>query len=164
MMASELPGGNYQSLPRATLDDSYQACAHFYSEFWGNPLKFVLDQKIEPPQGIGVLGAETWLMTKFKADEFPEFVSYHGLQKEENQESLPATFKRPTTWKEYCELVALDNCTTPNQFAQRAPLDEIETERMFEAGLSPGHFRYTEKNSCAMYPMNCTGHIVNYPC
>lgn len=164
MTASELPDGDCRSLPPATSDDKYQACAHFYPEFWGNPLELVLEQKIEPPQGIGFLGEETWFMTKFTADEFPEFVSYHGLQKEENRERLAATFKRPTTWKDYCELVSLDNCTTPDLVVKRAPLDDIEAARMFQSGLYTGHFRYTEKNNCTMYPTNCTGHIANYPC
>ena len=77
--ASELPNGDCRSLPKATSDDDYEQCAHFYPEFWGNPLKFILQQKIEPPQGIGFLGVETWFVTKFTADEYPQFVSNNCL-------------------------------------------------------------------------------------
>jgi hypothetical protein len=132
-------------------------------EFWGNPIKFILEQKVEPPQGTGVLGQEHWFVTKFTAEDYPEFVSYHGLAKEEHQETLAATFKRPTTWTDYCALVSADNCTTPDGVAERAPSDEKEANRMFLQDLYTGHFRFTDENNCTLTE-NCTGHIANYPC
>ena len=149
----------------------YIPCAHFYPEFWGEAIPETQDQKIEPSQSTGFLGFETWFMTKFTADEYPQFVSYHGLQKKEYQQLLAETFKRPTTWKDYCEQISKDNCTTPDDVAQRSPLDEEEATKMFAPDpttssslLYTGHFRYTNKNNCTLWPSNCTGHIANYPC
>jgi hypothetical protein len=34
---------------------------------------------------------------------------------------------------------------------------------MFVEGLYTGHFRKTEENDCDKYPLNCTGHIADYP-
>ena len=160
--ASEIPGSDCRSLVKANTDEeNYVPCAHFMPEFWGTSTEHVLEKKVEPPQGTGFLGFEHWYVTKFTADEFPEFVSYHGL-KEENREKLAATFKRPTTWKDYCQEVSSNNCATPDDVALRAPQDETENDRMFVKDLYTGHFRYTEKNNCTMFPDACTGHIANY--
>ncbi|KAL3915483.1 MAG: hypothetical protein SGILL_005633 [Bacillariaceae sp.] len=155
--------------------DAYENCAHFFPEYWGEPTDMIAEIKVEPSQATGFLGHETWFVTKFTAHEFPQFVSYHGLERPENRELLAATFKRPTTWLQYCEEVSIDNCTTPDDVAQRPPQTGIESQRMFvpagdsffgvsETPLYTGHFRYTEKNNCTLYPTNCTGHIANYPC
>lgn len=103
-------------------------------------------------------------MTKFTAVEYPQFVSYHGMVLPENRELMAELFKRPTTFLDYCEQVSLDNCTTPDDVAQRAPLDETEVDRMFLKDVYTGHFRYTEKNNCTLFQDNCTGHAANYPC
>ena len=160
--ATDLAGGDCRSL-KTTSSDNYEPCAHFAPEFWGNPLFAIDEQKVEPPQGIGFLGQEAWFVTQFTADQDPTIVSHHGLQGEKNREKLAATFKRPTTWKDYCEQVSLDNCKTPNEVAQRPPLDENEATRMFMTDEYTGHFRYTDQNNCTLTP-NCTGHIANYPC
>lgn len=145
-------------------EDNYQTCSHFIPEGWGNPLTHILNDDIEPPQGVGILGTEAWFMTKFTAQAYPEFVSYHGMVQPESRQKLAQVFKRPTTWADYCSLVSKDNCTTPDDAAKRAPDDQDEGQRMFVDGLYTGHFRFTEKNNCTLFPDTCTGHIANYPC
>jgi len=167
--AADLENGDCgQLLTSATTEETYVPCAHFIPEFWGAnnkaPRELVDQGKIEPPQGIGLLGHESWFVTKFTAEEDPTLDSYHGLAGEKNRQKLAATFQRPTAWKDYCEQVSEDNCTTPDDTAQRYPSEEGEEPRMFVPDLYTGHFRYTEKNNCTMWPTNCTGHVANYPC
>jgi len=158
-----------QSLSSASSSESsdYIPCAHFYPEFWGNPVPYIESLQVEPPESIGLLGQESWFVTKFTAQQDSTLVSYHGLQGEANRQKLAATFKRPTTWKQYCEEVAAthtNNCSTPDHVAQRAPETEEEASRMFVEGLYTGHFRLTDANNCNLHPTTCTGHIANYPC
>jgi hypothetical protein len=145
-------------------EDNYQPCAHFLPEGWGNPLTHILKDDIEPPQGVGILGTEAWYMTKFTAEEYPEFVSYHGMLQPDSRQKLAKAFKRPTTWGDYCQLVSSNNCTKPDEVALRAPADADEQDRMFVQGVYTGHFRYTEQNNCTLNNETCTGHIANYPC
>ena len=172
--AANQPNVDCRNVPKLE-GDAYENCAHFFPEYWGEPTEMITKVKVEPSQATGFLGFETWFVTKFTAHQYPQFVSYHGLERPENRELLAATFKRPTTWRQYCEEVSLDNCTTPDDVAQRPPENEQEAQRMFapdggsifhvsETPLYTGHFRYTEKNNCTLYPTNCTGHIANYPC
>ena len=165
-VATDLPDGDCLSLIRTNTNaENYQACAHFMPEFWAMPpSRFILEKKIEPPQGTGFLGEEHWYVTKFTAELYPEFVSYHGLSKPENRAKLAATFKRPTTWKTYCDEVSPNNCATPDGVAERAPQDEQENQRMFDKEFYTGHFRMTDKNNCTLFEDTCTGHIANYPC
>ena len=145
----------------------YIPCAHFMPEYWDYPLDEIKSQKVEPPQGIGILGLETWYITKFTADEYPEVATYNGLsiQTQTNREKLASLFKRPTTWYEYCTQISTSNCTIPDDVAQRPPMStEEEYDRMYVENLYTGYFRYTEKNNCTLHPTNCTGHIANYPC
>lgn len=113
---------------------------------------------------LGVLGEEAWFVTKFTAQEDPSLTSYLGLQGDHQRQKLADLFLRPTTWKDYCAQVSLDNCQTPNSVAQRAPETPEEETRMFVEGLYTGHFRKTAENDCDQYPHNCTGHIGDYPC
>ena len=159
--ARKLEDSDCRNIPKKKGDD-YVACAHFTPETWGNRDELIQSGDIEPTQGVGILGLETWWMTKFTAVEYPEFDSYHGLVPE-NRELLAELFKRPTTWIDYCNLVSPNNCSTADGVAQRAPANETEAQRMFVEGEYTGHFRHTDKNNCTMFPDNCTGHIANYP-
>jgi len=159
--AYRLPGSDCRSVDKS--EKGYTPCAHFVPEAWGNSERETLTGEIEPAQGNGILGWETWFMTKFTAVEYPQFVSYHGMVRPENRELLADLFKRPTTFGDYCEQVSMDNCTTPDDVAKRAPRDEVEANRMFLKDVYTGHFRHTEKNNCTLSD-NCTGHIANYPC
>ena len=98
------------------------------------------------------------------AEKDPTLLSLHGLKGEHNRKKLAEMFKRPTTWKDYCEIVSPTNCTLPDDVAQRPPQDESEKERMFVEGLYTGHFRHTDDNNCTLNPTNCTGHIADFPC
>ena len=91
-------------------------------------------------------------------------LSYIGLQGENNRKKLAERFKRPTTWEDYCNEVSPDHCATPNEVAQRPPLEDDEKDHMFVQDLYTGHFRATEKNNCTANPTNCTGHFTDYPC
>lgn len=119
---------------------------------------------IEPPTGLGVLGEESWFITKFTLDEDPSLVSYHGLKGDSNREKMAKTFKRPVTWKDYCDEVSETKCQMPDVTAARYPKDEEEEMRMFVDGFYRGYFRYTDANNCTLFPSNCTGHVANYPC
>lgn len=95
----------------------------------------------------------------------PTLISYVGLQGEENRQKLADTFLRPTRWKDYCLDVSANNCSTPDEFAQRAPAEnDEEGEKYFVRDAYTGHFRKTDANNCTVYPTNCTGHVVDYPC
>jgi len=76
---------------------------------------------------------------------------------------LADTFKRPTRWIDYCENTSKDNCTTDDNVASRAPLDETEAVKYFQQGSYTGHFIATDKNNCTLNA-NCTGHMIDYPC
>lgn len=117
--------------------------------------------------------AEAWFVTKFTAERDPTVMSYLGLtpptgsnqsQAQEHRRKLAETFLRPTTWKDYCEIVSVSNCTIPDAVAHRPPLDDADEGNYFVQGLYTGHFRATEENDCDARPDNCTGHIANYPC
>ena len=66
-------------------------------------------------------------------------------------------------FKDYCDLVSPNNCTEPDDAAQRAPNEE-ELHRYYVADVYTGHFRATEENDCDLNPTNCTGHVGDYPC
>ena len=149
--------------------EEYVPCAHFIPEFWGGSGQAVLssvnDGLLEPASGLGVLGQESWFVTKFTAEEEPSLVSYLGLKGEENRHKLAALFKRPMTWKQYCEEISASNCTDADETAQRYPNStESEDIKMYAEGLYQGYFQFTEANNCTKWPENCTGHVANYPC
>jgi 7 transmembrane sweet-taste receptor of 3 GCPR len=168
----ELPHGDCRLANRGvdsvTGDYDYQYCAHFIPELWDADSQWLTDMVLkgtaEPPQGVGILGKNTWFVTKFTAVADPTVDSYYGLAGEQNRRKLAETFLRPTTWKDYCEQVSPNNCTTPDTVAQRPPQDETEHDRFFVAGQYTGHFRKTSQNDCDANPTNCTGHIANFPC
>lgn len=151
-------GGDCNALENT--EDDYTPCAHFFPELWGGfrqtTQDFVQQKLIEPVQGLGVLAKESWFVTSFTAQKEATVVSYHGLVGEENRQKLAELFKRPTTWKDYCDLVSTSNCSIPDEIALRYP-DEEESIKMFSNGLYTGHFRYTEANNCTKWPTNCTG-------
>jgi hypothetical protein len=148
----------------------YVSCAHFIPEVWDTRLAstqgLLYAGVLEPPQALGVLGQEAWFIPKFLAQENPALLSYLGLQGPDQRQLLADTFKRPTTWGDYCTLLSAHNCTIPDGVAVRAPINDWERNRMFdeENMLYTGHFRKTDKNNCTLFPDNCTGHIADYPC
>ena len=147
-------------------DTEYECCAHFVPELWN--LDAVFNQQaqdiIEPATGMGTIGEEFWFVPKFTAERDPTLTSYLGLEGEENRRKLAETFKRPTRWGEYCQEVSETNCTEPDNFATRAPIDSMEADSFFVSPDYFGFFRNTSKNDCDANPFNCTGHIIDYPC
>ena len=103
-------------------------------------------------------------VTKFTAQQDPTVLNLLGIAGDANRRKLAETFLRPTTWKDYCDLVSPNNCTTPDDVAQSAPTSEEDYERMFVDGSYTGHFRATDDNDCDANPDTCTGHVADFPC
>lgn len=155
--------------PEDIKDNTYIPCAHIATEMWDYEAVWEMAKdnlSIEAPQGLGVLGQEGWWVPKFTGEQEPSFLSYLGLKRPENRRKIAEAFLRPTTWADYCELVSEDQCKTPDAVAARPPADEGEGGHYFfmENGEYTGHFRATEDNDCDKWPLNCTGHIADYPC
>jgi len=149
-------------------DQKYTSCAHVIPEIWGGYIprvqSMVQDGVLQPRHATGALGHQSWYVPKFTGEHDASLLHFLGLQGEQNRQKLAETFKRPTTWKEYCDLVSETGCATPDEVAKRAPSDLSEENRMFAPDLYTGHFRATDQNDCTNNPATCTGHIVDYPC
>lgn len=158
--------GDCRKVPRFDDEGKYQSCAHVIPEVWINHMKKVqrLNSEgiVEPPLGLGVVGQQSWFIPKFTGQRDPSLLTYLGLQG--NRRKLAETFKRPTTWGEYCSLVSVTRCQSPDGVAERAPATDDERNRLHVPGLYIGHFRETEENDCQKWPQNCTGHIADFPC
>lgn len=114
---------------------------------------------------IGVIGNVNWFISQNTIKMDPSLSSYHGIQGENARRKLAETFKRPTTWKDYCALVSENNCDGDDGVAARAPAaDGSEDDKYFVDGVYTGFFRATERNDCDANPTNCTGHFVDFPC
>lgn len=154
-----------RELKRAKPEEEYHACAHVALESWlADKDQTPYSQFLETPRDLGALGEQHWWVTKFTVERDPTVATYIGLAGEENRRKLAEMFKRPTTWKTYCEEVSNNTCATDDGVAVRAPIGPDEEESMFVEGLYIGHFRATEENDCDNYPDTCTGHITDYPC
>jgi hypothetical protein len=147
------------------------SCAHVVAEVWETHRamfhEMQADNVIEPLTSMGAVGYQGWHIPRYTGANDPTLFTYLGLAGEQNRRKLAETFLRPTSWKEYCDFVSLDQCQTPDSVSSRAPQDDgvaDETDRYFLQGLYTGHFRATEKNDCDSNPTTCTGHIVDYPC
>lgn len=151
-------GGDCAALKNTKAD--YTPCAHAHMELWGGfrqtTQDFVRQRLIEPPQSLGVLAQESWFVTAFTAKVEPSVVSWYGMSGDQHRQKLAELFRRPVTWKEYCEEVSKKNCSTPDETARRYP-EEDESAKMFSDGFYTGHFRYTDANNCTKWPENCTG-------
>lgn len=143
-----------------------QPCVHVLPEVWSREYApWLLNHTIELPVFSGVIGKLGLYMSSYTAQEYPELAIYYGLQGEDQREFLARTFKRPTTWGDYCAEVSNDNCTTPDETAGRPPETTDEAELYFHSfGVYQGYFRYTDKNDCQLNPTTCTGHVAAPPC
>jgi hypothetical protein len=144
-----------------TGDEEYQACAHVIPECWDDRIP---NEEYVERHEMGALGVQNWFIPKFTAEQDLTLLSYLGLQGATNRRKMAELFKRPTSWKDYCELVSVNKCKTSDGVAARAPRDEAEETSMFVDGLYTGHFRATEDNDCDKNPETCTGHIADWPC
>lgn len=143
--------------------ESYQTCAHVVMETWLADHGGGVIRGIEAPRDLGALGSTHLWVPRFTAERDPSLSTYLRLSGEKNRHRLAETFKRPTTWKTYCEEVSTDNCATDDGVASRSPGAE-EEDSMFVEGLYTGHFRATEENDCNNFPNTCNGHVADYPC
>ena len=139
--------------------DAYVPCAHIAPEAWRTA-----HSDVEPPRDLGALGMSHLWVPKFTAERDTSILSYIGLQGEDNRRKLAETFKRPTTWNQYCEEVSNTTCATDDGIATRPPQNVDEDESYYVPGEYTGHFRYTDENDCDMNPQTCTGHAADYPC
>jgi hypothetical protein len=147
--------------------DGYTPCSHVISEAWGShrwALELVSEGVIEPTQSMGEIGREGWYIPLHTALAEPSLFHYSGLMGEENRQKLASMFKRPITWRQYCDEVSPTQCSTPDDTASRYPSDiAFERDKYFAPGLFQGHFIATEKNNCIL-DANCTGHFVPFSC
>lgn len=77
---------------------------------------------------------------------------------------MAESFLRPISWIQYCDNISETNCLSDDGVASRRPANEAEENSFFSRGSYAGHFRPGEKNNCERYPLNCTGHIADWPC
>lgn len=159
--------GDCRLIDNNTPDEEYQSCAHVLPEIWyGHETKvnMLLEEGVIRRPGLGgTLGYQGLYIPRFVGARDTSLLTYLGLTGEENRHKLAGTFKRPTSWKEYCELVSPVNCTEDDGIAQGYPSLDQE-DRYHVEGSFKGHFRATEQNNCTLNPTACTGHIVDYPC
>jgi len=147
-----------------------EECVHVVVEDWGREwVPFLQNGSIVPPSSNGGLGIYSIYIPKVTAIEYPELSIHFGLTKgteQEQRQRLADIFYRPTNWKDYCELVSLNNCTIPDATANRRPKDDNEATMYFHAQEYRGYFRATERNNCSNNNNAdlCSGHIANVPC
>jgi hypothetical protein len=148
----------------------YEPCSHINPEHWPGGgsdhtvIDMVVQGEVKPPHSLGSSAYNAWFVPKFTGESDPSLLSFVGLQGEANRRKLAKTFLRPTTWKDYCDLVSPNQCQTDDDVALRSPSDETEGNRLFAEGFYKGHFRKTDRNDCDKNPTTCTGHIGDYPC
>jgi len=163
---------NYAALEEANRNGgdctaTTEPCYHVMPEVWNGQVseytKAVENGVVDPVEGDGQVGKISWFVPKYTAQRHQDLVSFYGLSGDENRAKLAEIFKRPTTWKEYCDLVSLDQCATPDDVAARYPGEGEEVSYFAGEGAYIGHFRATEKSDCETNE-KCTGHIVAPPC
>mmetsp|Transcript_28694 Transcript_28694/g.57251 ORF Transcript_28694/g.57251 Transcript_28694/m.57251 type:complete len:909 (-) Transcript_28694:96-2822(-) len=151
------------------------SCAHVLPEVWNGQNHAVQDAEregfIESEVSNGAVGKLSWYVLKFTAEKDPTLLSIFGLTDmaktfngKSNRRKLAETFKRPFTWKDYCEMFTADNCTTADEVAERAPETPSESAKYFVRDVFNGKFNATDENDCDANPTTCTGHIVTSTC
>jgi hypothetical protein len=154
---------------------SSSECTHVLPEVWNGQIaewtKALDTGDIDPVEGNGQVGKGSWYVPYFTATRDNSLVNFYGLRGEYNRHKLADAFRRPTTWKEYCEDVSLTNCTTlrnvnslADVVAFRYPTPDEESLYYAGPGNYLGHFRLTDANNCTLNPTTCAGHIIGPPC
>ena len=142
-------------------------CIDVMTEVWNGQIskwtEMLQDGIIDPADGNGQVGKLGWFVPGATAGQDPSLLSYYGLQGEENRHKLAETFKRPTTWYEYCEEVSPDNCTTPDEVAVGYP-DDSQTGSYYAGDSYTGYFRMLPENNCTEFPDTCTGYFIGPLC
>lgn len=145
-----------------------ETCIDVMPEVWNGQfskwISLMQQGLIEPVDGSGQVGKIGWFIPTATARIDDSLLSFYGLQGEENRAKLAQTFKRPTTWYEYCEEVSINNCTTPDNVAEQYPETEADAAKFFKEGQFTGYFRMLPENDCTVFPETCTGYIVGPQC
>lgn len=144
-------------------------CAHITSRLIDFPDPIVsrmeLESIIVPRQELGFTQTRGLFIPKFTAERDPSLQSYPGYSGEENRKKMAQTFLRPFSWFEYCSLISMDSCATPDETSSRAPRQGSDEEaRYYVSGSYNGYFGATDENDCVLNPTTCTGHVVDAPC
>ena len=108
-------------------DEDYMPCAHAIMEVWqlGAPIEAAKKNGvIKSLQPNGVAGYQGWYINKLSIERDPSLASSSGLSGEINRKKMADTFKRPTTWSDYCNFVSSTNCTVEDDVANRPPTSE----------------------------------------
>jgi len=168
--AYDAAGGDcsiYNEANKEAGGDDYLPCAHAVMEVWSTNDELLDVQKkgvAEPGQLLGIIGFQGWHITLSSIEKDPSLANIYGMTGESNRQKLADTFKRPTTWRYYCNFISPNNCTTPNDVATRPPAEDgSEDGRFFALGNYTGFFRATMKNDCNQTKA-CTGHFMDWPC
>jgi hypothetical protein len=120
---------------------------------------------IEPPEGNGEVGKISWYIPQFVAQNDASLVSVYGLRGEEHRHKLADTFRRPTTWLEYCQEVSPTKCGDGDDpIAAFFPSTPEQEQHYHHPQFFPGYFRLLPENNCTLHPDNCTGYIVGPSC
>ena len=146
-----------------TIEEAYTPCFHVDPEVWMAGYESYGGIPNSVVRALGLKSIEGWYLPKFALAADPSLSSHVGLQGDANRRKLAETFKRPTTWHQYCQEVSSTNCATPDEVAQRPPTTGDEETKYFVSGLYTGHFRATLENDCDTNPA-CTGHFADWPC
>ena len=108
-------------------DKDYVPCAHVIMEFWELDTPIEVAQKngiIKSLHPNGISGYSGWYTNKLSIDRDPSLASYSGLSGDINRKKMADTFKRPTTWSDYCNSVSSTNCSVEDDVAKRPPASE----------------------------------------
>jgi 7 transmembrane sweet-taste receptor of 3 GCPR len=158
--ANEMKDGNCSK----TTED----CANVLPEVWA-PMKdfqpYVGNGTVESPIASGQVAIQNFYIPDFTVQAYPFLAIHYGYEGEEKRRFLAETFKKPLTWREYCEEVSNSSCAEPDETATRPPdEDTIETTMYFAEGDYTGYFQKTEQNDCDGNLTTCTGYLSAPPC
>jgi hypothetical protein len=145
------------------------ACVHILPDEW---LKLEDNGVIDRASANGMVATSNFFVPAFTIRKYPSLAVFYGFQGDENRKLLAELFKKPTTWKEYCELVSSSNCSIADRTAARYPNQRdsegqyYENGKFYVEGLYQGYFRATEKNNCTESDGidDCHGYFVAPPC
>jgi hypothetical protein len=143
-------------------------CTQVLPEVWNGQAHELRDASqngfIAPTEGNGEVGKGSWYIPQFVAQNDSSLVSVYGLSGEEHRHKLADTFRRPTTWLEYCQEVSLTNCDGDDPVAAFFPSTPEQEQHYHHPQFFPGYFRLLPENNCTVNPDNCTGYIVGPSC
>lgn len=143
-------------------------CVHVLPEVWKGQSQewtnLMQEDVIDALDWCGQVGKLAWYVPEATAKKDDSLVSHYGLSGEKNRAKLADTFRRPTTWLEYCEEVSASNCTIPDNVAAHYPDAGSQAKYFVDGGKYTGYFRMLPQNNCTAFPDTCTGYMVGPPC